>query len=86
VDVFRKVERNTLSLEKMVTSGMTVCVYHACCHMHEVRVLYLSYVELGDEGAIRIAEGLEKNTSLMRLYLGGVFPPHLLLHHVVLSH
>jgi hypothetical protein len=41
---------------------------------------------IGDEGAILIAEGLEKNTSLKVLYLGGVFPPHLLLHHVVLSH
>ena len=42
---------------------------------------------IGDEGVIRIAEGLEKNTSLIRLNLDyGVFPPHLLLHHVVLSH
>ena len=40
---------------------------------------------IGEEGAIRIAEGLEKNTSLKVLYLWGVFPPHLLLHHVVLS-
>ena len=31
--------------------------------------------ELGDEGAIRIAEGLEKNTSLKKLDLYGVFPP-----------
>ena len=42
--------------------------------------------DIGDEGAIRIAEGLEKNTSLIRLDLYGVFPPHSLLHHVVLSH
>ena len=46
--------------------------------------------DIGDEGAIRIAEGLEKNTSLIRLDwkldLYGVFLPHLLLHHVVLSH
>ena len=42
--------------------------------------------EIRDEGAIRIAEGLEKNTSLKVLYLYGVFPPPLLLHHVVLSH
>ena len=41
---------------------------------------------LGDEGMIRIAEGLEKNTSLKKLCLWGVFPPYLLLHHVVLSH
>ena len=41
---------------------------------------------IGDEGAILIAEGLEKNTSLKVLYLFGVFPPPLLLHHVVLSH
>ena len=41
---------------------------------------------IGDEGAIRIAEGLEKNTSVKELCLIGVFPPHLLLHHVVLSH
>jgi len=35
--------------------------------------------ELGDEGAIRIAEGLEKNTSLTSFDLRGVFPLHLLL-------
>jgi hypothetical protein len=28
---------------------------------------------IGDEGAIEIAEGLEKNTSLRGLYLGSVF-------------
>ena len=42
--------------------------------------------DIGDEGAIRIAEGLEKNTSVKELCLIGVFPPHSLLHHVVLSH
>jgi hypothetical protein len=31
---------------------------------------------IGDEGAIRIAEGLEMNTSLKELYLRRVFPPH----------
>jgi hypothetical protein len=31
--------------------------------------------DIGDEGAIRIAEGLEKNTSLKKLDLFGVFPP-----------
>jgi hypothetical protein len=43
---------------------------------------------IGDAGAIRIAEGLEKNTSLIRLRLefDGVFLPYLLLHPVVLSH
>ena len=30
---------------------------------------------IGDEGAIRIAEGLEKNTSLKTLRLEGVFRP-----------
>ena len=53
-----------------------------CCNAGNERI--------GDEGAIRIAEGLEKNTSLIRLDwkldLYGVFLPHLLLHHVVLSH
>jgi hypothetical protein len=34
--------------------------------------------EIGDEGAIGIAKGLEKNTTLKKLDLGrGVFPPHL---------
>jgi hypothetical protein len=44
--------------------------------------------ELGDEGVIRIAEGLEKNTSLIRLYLAfaRMFPPDVLLHPVVISH
>ena len=79
VDVFRKVERNKLTLQLELdefTSSMSVCVYHACCHMHEVTVLDLQYGELGDEGAIRIAEGLETNTSLKELCLGRVFPPH----------
>ena len=81
VDVFRKVERNTLSFQRKVTSGMTVCVYHACCHMHEVTVLDLQYGDIGDEGAIRIAEGLDKNTSLIRLDLGRVFaPPSFFIH------
>jgi hypothetical protein len=31
--------------------------------------------DIGDEGAIRIAEGLERNTSLKKLDLFGVFPP-----------
>ena len=78
VDVFRKVERNKLSMEvqRKVTSCMTVCVYHACCHMHEVTVLDLRRGFFGDEGAIRIAEGLEKNTSLKVLGLMGMFLPY----------
>ena len=32
---------------------------------------------IGDEGAIRIAEGLDKNTSVKELYIGGVFPLHI---------
>jgi hypothetical protein len=77
VDVFRKVERNTLSMEgdAVTTSIMTVCVYHACCHMHEVTVLNLQFCAIGDEGVILIAEVLDKNTSLKELCLGGVFPP-----------
>jgi hypothetical protein len=41
-----------------------------------------------DKGSIRIAEGLEKNTSLMALHfaLDGMFPPGLLLHPMILSH
>jgi hypothetical protein len=31
--------------------------------------------EIGDEGAIRIAEGLEMNSSLNELLLEGVFHP-----------
>ena len=31
--------------------------------------------DIGDEGAIRIAEGLEKNTFVKVLGLGCVFPP-----------
>jgi hypothetical protein len=30
---------------------------------------------IGDEGAFRIAEGLERNTSLKELHLPGVFHP-----------
>jgi hypothetical protein len=30
---------------------------------------------MGDVGAIRIAEGLERNTSLTKLHLKGVFLP-----------
>jgi hypothetical protein len=36
---------------------------------------------IGDEGAIGIAERLERNTSLRVLKLGGVFPPHLFFIH-----
>jgi len=32
-------------------------------------------IEIGDEGAVRIAEGLEKNTSVKKLLLEGVFRP-----------
>jgi hypothetical protein len=71
VDVFRKVERNKLSMEGNVTSCMSVCAYHACCHMHEVTVLDLQWGAIGDEGAIRIAEGLDKNTFVKELRLGG---------------
>jgi hypothetical protein len=31
---------------------------------------------IGDEGTVRIAEGLERNTSLKELDLAGVFCPH----------
>jgi hypothetical protein len=89
VDVFRKVERNELTLsmeDDDVTSSMAVCAYHACCHMHEVTVLDLQCCELGDEGAIRIAEGLEKNTSLIRLDLRGVFPPPSFFIHCCICH
>jgi hypothetical protein len=41
---------------------------------------------IGDEGAVRIAEGLEKNTSLKELRLIRVFPPHLLFIHCSISH
>jgi hypothetical protein len=41
LDVFRKVERNSLSFEENITWSMTVSVNHACCHMHEVRILDL---------------------------------------------
>jgi hypothetical protein len=92
VDVFRKVERNklTLSLDgddgEEDTSGMIACVYHACCHMHEVTVLDLFRGAIGDEGAILIAEGLEKNTSLKKLCLEGVFPPPSFFIHCCISH
>jgi hypothetical protein len=42
--------------------------------------------EIGDEGAIRIAEGLEKNTSLKHLHIRGVFPPHSLFIHYCISY
>jgi hypothetical protein len=32
--------------------------------------------EIGDKGAIRIAEGFEMNTSLKQLFIGGVFHPY----------
>ena len=86
VDVFRKVERNTLSFQRKVTSGMSVCVYHACCHMHEVTVLDLQCCAIGDEGVILIAEVLDKNTSLKELCLGGVFPPPSFFIHCCISH
>ena len=39
--------------------------------------MYLTVLSggFGNEGAVRIAEGLEKNTSLKKLLLGGVFHP-----------
>jgi hypothetical protein len=37
--------------------------------------------DIGDEGAIRIAKGLKKNTSLKELDLGRVFPPYSLFIH-----
>jgi hypothetical protein len=80
LNVFRKVERNALSSKREfgeITSSMIVWVKHACCHLHEVRVLSLMYDEIGDKGAIRIAEVLERNTSLKELHLRGVFPLHL---------
>ena len=42
--------------------------------------------DIGDEGAIRIAEGLEKNTSLKKLDLRGVFPPPLFFIHCCICH
>jgi hypothetical protein len=42
---------------------LLLCV---CCTAGNERV--------GDEGAIRIAETLERKTSLKELHLGGVFP------------
>ena len=42
--------------------------------------------DIGDEGAIRIAEGLEKNTSLIRLNLYRVFPPPSFFIHCWISH
>jgi hypothetical protein len=41
--------------------------------------------KIGDEGAIRIAKGLEKNTSLKECILARVFPPYSFLH-LSLSH
>jgi hypothetical protein len=43
---------------------------------------------IGDDGAITIAEGLEKNTSLKVLNLGSVFLPHLFcsIHCRIFSH
>jgi hypothetical protein len=32
--------------------------------------------DIGDEGVILIAEGLEMNISVKELHLTGVFPPH----------
>ena len=43
--------------------------------------------DIGDEGAIRIAEGLEKSTSLKKLDLRGVIsPPHSFFIHCCISH
>jgi hypothetical protein len=42
--------------------------------------------DIGDEGAIRIAEGLEKNTSLKELRLHRVFPPPSFFIHGWISH
>jgi hypothetical protein len=39
---------------------------------------------IGDDGAIGIANGLEKNTSLKELLLGSVFPAHLFLHSLLI--
>jgi hypothetical protein len=41
---------------------------------------------IGDEGAIRIAEGLEKNTSLNELILACVFAPCLFFIHCCISY
>jgi hypothetical protein len=42
--------------------------------------------DIGDEGAIRIAEGLEKNTAVKILRLRGVFPAHLFFIHWCISY
>jgi hypothetical protein len=45
--------------------------------------------EIGDEGVIRMLEGLEKNSSMQGLYLGGVFSHSFVIHsciHCCVSH
>jgi hypothetical protein len=41
---------------------------------------------IGDKGAIRIAEGLETNTSLAELNIGRVYSAHSFLIHCCMSH
>jgi hypothetical protein len=41
LDVFRKKERTSLHSDE-ASQGMAVCIKHACCHIHEVGVLWLS--------------------------------------------
>ena len=58
--------------------GILMMVLFVCCTAGNER--------MGDEGAIRIAEGLEKNTSLKKLDLRGVFPPPSFFIHCCISH
>jgi hypothetical protein len=51
-------------------------MFNECCMiLLTLFVRWNAANKIGDEGAIRIAEGLERNTSLKELLLGGVFHP-----------
>jgi hypothetical protein len=42
LNIFRKIEGYSIKFEESIDWSMTLCVKHACCHTHEVRVLDLS--------------------------------------------
>jgi hypothetical protein len=46
-----------------------------CMNLLTLCVRWTAANEIGDEGTIQIAEGLEKNTSVKKLLLGGVVRP-----------
>jgi hypothetical protein len=61
--------------------GVIVSFTEGCIFLFSLLVCWTpENYGIGDEGAVGIAKGLEKNTSLTVLSLGSVFPPYLFVH------